>query len=105
MHDHMPNYQPIPDLLDDLRELENRLYGQPGCAAVKRAIAEIERLRSIAGAATRGPSAAEVLAPLRHKAPSEFDRGFVDEWERQKVLIGENQERLAKAKSIDAPHD
>lgn len=30
---------------------------------------EVQRLRSLAGAITPGPSAAETLAPLRHKAP------------------------------------
>ena len=40
---------------------------------VDAAIAEITRLRSLAGAVTLGPDAAEVLKPLRHKAPSEFD--------------------------------
>ena len=38
-----------------------------------RAINEIERLRSLAGAVSPGPTAAEVLTPLRHKAPDADD--------------------------------
>lgn len=37
---------------------------------LEQAANEIERLRSIAGAVTAGPTAAETLAPLRHKAPA-----------------------------------
>lgn len=45
---------------------------------IDRAIAEIERLRSLAGAVSPGPDAAEVLKPLRHKAAADELRATAD---------------------------
>lgn len=75
------------DILDRLREA---MELRPGTAdsdvnaidipvpihrdLLRDAIAEITRLRSLAGAVSPGPDAAEVLKPLRHKAPSEHER-------------------------------
>lgn len=41
----------------------------PWYEVCEAAAAEIERLRALAGAVSAGPTAAETLAPLRHKAP------------------------------------
>lgn len=63
------------DLVQQLRERSTHLcdgsaiYCEAPCALLEWAANEIERLRSFAGAVTAGPSAAETLAPLRHKAP------------------------------------
>lgn len=44
-------------------------WGEDLNADLIAAIEEIEHLRSLAGAVTPGPTAAETFAPLRHKAP------------------------------------
>lgn len=60
------------DVIEDLRDLQEGLTTindyDAACAVLNRAIAEITRLRSLAGAVSEGQSAAEVLAPLHHKA-------------------------------------
>lgn len=39
------------------------------CYLINEAAKEIRRLRSLVGAVTPGPSAADIMQPLRHAAP------------------------------------
>lgn len=73
----------MADLLDELRAAAKTLGEQPRGVAwgysmlMTQAANEIERLRSLAGAVSAGPDAAEVLKPLRNKVPLDIsaDRG------------------------------
>ena len=62
------------DILEKLDGLQARLLpGDVWQQAIAEAIAEIRRLRSIAGPVDSGPSAADVMEALRHMAQAGID--------------------------------
>ena len=58
----------VMDIIEKLDGLQARLLpGDVWQQAIAEAIAEIRRLRAIAGPVSTGPSAADVMEPLRHR--------------------------------------
>ena len=56
------------DIVKELQELiDEPAIGHDYVPIIERAIAEIRRMRSIAGPVDSGPSAADVMEPLRHR--------------------------------------
>lgn len=66
----------MDDLVKRLNEYADALFeiGQfTSAGLVQESSLEIQRLRSLAGAVSAGPTAAETLAPLRHKPPESHE--------------------------------
>ena len=62
------------DIVKELQELiDEPAIGHDYVPIIERAIAEIRRLRSIAGPVDSGPSAADVMEALRHMAQAGID--------------------------------
>ena len=62
------------DIVKELQELiDEPAIGHDYVPIIERAIAEIRRLRSIAGPVDSGPSAADVMKALRHIAQAGID--------------------------------
>ena len=102
------------DIVKELQELiDEPAIGHDYVPIIERAIAEIRRLRSIAGPIRPGPSAADVMEPLRHRiqdgieaekalaAAYEADVKAFAEHERRRVAQASAQRGSVRAKLWD----